>query len=105
MPTLTRRASSAKRRTPLRATARLEARIPADLKALIETAAPLAGHSSVTDYLVQALRESASRTVEESRRTRLDAEQSATFVRSLLENGAPAPALRVALKRHRERVR
>ena len=33
-----------------------------DLKALIETAAPLAGHSSVTDYLVQALRESASRT-------------------------------------------
>lgn len=108
MPTITaarRRSRSIVRQKPGGPTARLEARIPSELKILIETAAPLAGHTSVTDYLVQALRESASRTVEQSRLSRLDAEQSETFVRSLLNPASPTPALRAAMVQHRARVR
>ncbi len=75
-----------------------------DLKILIETAAPLAGRTSVTDYLVQALQESASRTVEQSRRSQLDAQQARKFVQSLLEPTNPPPALRCALVQYRAQV-
>ena len=108
MPTVTienHRPRSRARGKTSSSTARLEARIPSELKILIETAAPLAGHTSVTDYLVQALRESASRTVEQSRLSRLDAEQSETFVRSLLNPASPTPALRAAMVQYRARVR
>ncbi len=87
-----------------RATARLEARIPSDLKMLLEEAAPLAGHSSVTDYLVQSLRRSAEQTIAESRRSRLEAGEAASFVRALLSPAAPNRALREAFNRHRAQV-
>ena len=103
-PTVRRRARSLARGKPSDSTARLEARIPRDLKILIETAAPLAGHTSVTDYLVHALQESASRTVEQSRRSQLDAQQARKFVQSLLEPSNPPPALRSALVQYRAQV-
>ena len=105
MPVVTRRPKATQRKKRTGALARLEARIPHDLKVLIETAAPLAGHSSVTDYLVQALRESASRTIEESRHSRLEADQAAAFVRSLLDPAAPTSTLRAAFALHRAQVR
>ena len=40
---------------------------------ILDEAAGLKGHSSVTAYIVQTLQENASRTVQESRRTRLEA--------------------------------
>ena len=105
MPTLARKSRVPARTVRAPSTARLEARIPFDLKELIETAAPLAGHTSVTDYLVQTLRKSASQTVEESRRIRLEAEESIAFVRSLLAPPEPNQALKAAFAVHREQVR
>ncbi len=105
MPTLARKSLAAAPVTRVPSPARLEARIPSDLKDIIETAAILAGHTSVTDYLVQTLRESASRIVEDSRRSRLEASESSAFVRALLDPGAPAQALQTAFSLHREQVR
>ena len=87
-----------------RGSARLEARIPLELKELLEEAAPLAGHSSVTDYLVQTIRENATRTVEAARLSRLNRQESSVFVRSLLRPAAPNRHLRAAFDLHRERV-
>ena len=105
MATLTRKSLVAAPTARVSSPARLEARIPSDLKEIIETAATLAGHTSVTAYLVQTLRESASRTVEESRRSRLEADESAAFVQSLLTPAAPTQALQAAFTRYREQVR
>ena len=68
-------------------------------------AAELTGHASVSSYVVQTLQDSASRTVQQARRTQLDAVESAAFVRSLLTPSAPAPALHAAFARYREQVR
>jgi uncharacterized protein (DUF1778 family) len=85
-------------------TARLEARVPASLKKMLLEAAVLTGHTSVSSYIVQTLRESASRTVQHSRRTEMDAAESAAFVQSLLAPARPAPALQAAFARYREQV-
>jgi uncharacterized protein (DUF1778 family) len=86
-------------------TARLEARIPTSLKEIIEAAAGLTGYSSVTAYIVQTLQESATRTLQESRHTRLEAAESVAFVQSLLEPAAPTKALQAAFKRYRDQAR
>ncbi|HMD61411.1 MAG TPA: DUF1778 domain-containing protein [Opitutaceae bacterium] len=86
-------------------TARLEARVPAVLKEILFEAARLTGHSSVTSYIVQTLQDSASRTVQQSRRTQMDAAESAVFVQSLLAPSVPAPVLQAAFARYREQVR
>ena len=104
MPAKQRSSSAKAQRGSDRATARLEARIPSDLKALLEEAAPLAGHSSMTDYLVQSLRRSAEQTIADSRRSRLEAGEAASFVRALLSPAAPNRALREAFTRHRAQV-
>ena len=85
--------------------ARLEARIPGDLKDILELASTLTGHSSLTGYIIQALTESASRTVNEHRSVRLSIAESDAFVKSLLEPAAPTPALQNAFARYREQVR
>ena len=86
-------------------TARLEARVPAALKGILLQAAGLTGHASVSSYIVQTLQDSASKTVENARRTQLDATESTIFVQSLLAPSAPAPALQAAFARYREQAR
>jgi uncharacterized protein (DUF1778 family) len=86
-------------------TARLEARVPAALKGILLEAAGLTGHASVSSYIVQTLQDSASRTVQQSRRTQMDAAESAVFVQSLLARPEPAPALQAAFARYREQAR
>lgn len=105
MATLTRKrilvpAAAAKNRT-----ARLEARVPVALKEILLEAAGLTGHASVSSYVVQTLQESAARTLQQARTAQLDAEQSATFVESLLAPPAPVPALEAAFARYRGLVR
>ena len=99
-----KKSRSAVAKAKVRSSARLEARIPLELKELLEEAAPLAGHSSVTDYLVQTIRENATRTVEAARLSRLNRQESAAFVRSLLSPAAPNRHLRAAFALHREQV-
>lgn len=99
-----KKSRSAVAKAKVRSSARLEARIPLELKELLEEAAPLAGHSSVTDYLVQTIRENATRTVEAARLSRLSRQESAAFVRSLLNPSAPNRHLRAAFALHRKKV-
>ncbi len=105
MASLTRKTSRTPEPAKHRSSARLEARIPVSLKELITAAAHASGHTKVTTYIIQTLQESASRTVEQSRHARLNAAESAAFVRALLAPAAPTPALDTAFARYREAVR
>lgn len=85
-------------------TARLEARIPRDLKKTLEQAAAVTGHPTVTSFVLFALQASARKAMEEHQRAQLSAEESTSFVEALLSPAAPNAALRSAFKRYREEV-
>jgi uncharacterized protein (DUF1778 family) len=80
--------------------ARLEARLPADVHALLKRAADLQGRS-LTDFVVSAAREAAVRAIQESEIIRLAVEDQTRFVEAMMEPPAPAPALERAAGRHR----
>lgn len=79
---------------------RLEARITADQKALIQRAAELEGRS-VTDYVVSSVQDAAKRTVEAHDVTVLSAAQSRAFVDALLDPLPVNDRLRESIRRHR----
>lgn len=81
-------------------TARLEARVSQDLKEVLEQAAAITGHATLTSYLVVTLQNSARKDIEEHQRARLTAKESRGFVQSLLAPPAPNAALRSAFKRY-----
>jgi len=93
-------AKSARSRAP--ATARLEARIPSDLKKTLEQAAAVTGHPTVTSFVLFTLQAGARKVLEEHQHAKLSAEESADFVKALLAPAAPNAALRGAFKRYRE---
>ncbi len=79
---------------------RLEARITADQKALIQRAAELEGRT-VTDYVVSSVQDAAKRTVEAHDVIVLSAAESRAFVDAML-NPPPVDArLRDSVRRHR----
>lgn len=82
-------------------TARLEARLPACVHALLKRAAEIEGRS-LTDFVVTAARDAACRTIEEAEILRLSAEDQRRIAEAILNPPAPAPALRRAFKRRRE---
>lgn len=82
-------------------TARLEARLPADIHALLKRAAEIEGRT-LTDFVVTAAREAACRTIEETDIIRLSVEDQRQIAEAILNPPAPAPALRRAFKRRRE---
>jgi uncharacterized protein (DUF1778 family) len=80
---------------------RLEARITAAQKNLIQRAAELEGRS-VTDYVIASLQEAAKRTVESHETIVLGASESRAFVEALL---APPPVnrrLKESVRQYRE---
>ena len=79
-------------------TARLEARLPADVYALLKRAAEMEGRS-LTDFVVSAAREAAVRTIEEAQIIRLSMEDQRLMSDAILHPPAPRPALRRAFKR------
>jgi uncharacterized protein (DUF1778 family) len=81
--------------------ARLEARLPADIHALLKRAAEIEGRT-LTDFVVSAAREAACRTIEETDIIRLSVEDQRQVADSILNPPAPTPALRRAFKRRRE---
>lgn len=85
----------------LQPAARLEARLPAEVHALLKRAAEIQGRT-LTDFVVTAAREAACRTIAESEVIRLSLEDQARVADALLNPPAPAPALQRAMKRHRE---
>ena len=82
-------------------TARLEARLPADIHALLKRAAEIEGRT-LTDFVVTAAREAACRTIEETDIIRLSVEDQRQIAEAILNPPDPAPALRRAFKRRRE---
>lgn len=73
--------------------ARLEARITADQKALFQKAASLSGRS-LTDFVVSSIQEIAARTIRDHETMSLSDSDRKAFVAALLK--APAPGKRLA---------
>jgi uncharacterized protein (DUF1778 family) len=82
---------------------RLEVRITATQKALIERAAAYEGRS-VTDFVVSAVTAASQAAIERHEVIRLNPAQSEAFVKSLLNPSPPNAALRRAARVHRRSV-
>ena len=85
----------------MRDSARLEARLPIEVHALLKQAADLEGRT-LTDFVVSAAQKAARRTLEEHSMLRLCLEDQQRLAEALLNPPEPAPALRRAFDRHRE---
>src|SRR5580693_3993774 len=79
---------------------RLEARVTADQKALIERAASVQGRT-VTDFVVATLQEAAKQAIAEHTVWKLSQEQQKVFIHALMEPPPPNAKLREAHKRYR----
>lgn len=82
-------------------TARLEARLPNDVHALLKRAAEIEGRT-LTDFVVSAAREAACRTIEETEIIRLSVEDQWQIAEALLSPPEPTAALKKAFQRRRE---
>lgn len=85
----------------IQTTARLEARLPNDVHALLKRAAEIEGRS-LTDFVVSAARAAACRTIEETEIIRLSVEDQRQVAEALRNPPEPAPALKKAFLRRRE---
>lgn len=82
-------------------TARLEARIPLDLQALLRRAAELEGRT-ITDFVIQAVQQAAQTTVERTAVIRLSLADQEAFASAILNPPPMAPALARAFERRRK---
>lgn len=83
--------------------ARLEARLPASVYALLKRAAELKGRS-ITDFVVSAAQDAALRVIEDDGIIRLSGEDQARFAQALLNPPEPNAALKRAVRQHRKDV-
>src|SRR5438034_2408484 len=79
---------------------RLEARVTADQKSLIERAAALQGRT-VTDFVLSSVQEAARRVIEEHQRLDLSVRDSEAFVEALLNPQPVNNRLRDTVRRYR----
>jgi uncharacterized protein (DUF1778 family) len=84
-------------------TERLEARVSREQKKLFQRAAELRG-VTLTNFLIGALQDAASRVIEEHAAMKLTIQEQKIFVDALMNPPAPNPALRKASERHRRLV-
>jgi uncharacterized protein (DUF1778 family) len=91
-------------RTEKRAEARMDFRLPAETKEIIEQAALVAGQT-VTDFAVAALVHSAHETLEHHAQRRLTARDRDAFLRLLDEDARPNDALKQAARSYKKKVR
>lgn len=87
--------------SPSSSTARLTARIPENVREVIEEAAALRG-ATVNQFLVQAAIEQARRVLDEERLIRLSARDAKAFLRAVAEPPEPNEAMKRAARRHAE---
>ena len=73
-------------------TARIEARIAPDALAIVKRAAELQGRS-VSDFIVAAAQEAATRTIEENQIIRLSLEDQRAFADTILNPPPSSPAM------------
>ena len=81
---------------------RLEARVTAEQKSLVERAAALQGRT-VTDFVLTSVQEAARRTIEEQQRLALSVRDSEAFVAALLDPEPVNERLRDTVRRYREK--
>ncbi|MBT0570200.1 DUF1778 domain-containing protein [Curvibacter sp. CHRR-16] len=72
-------------------TARLEARISADLHAMLKRAAELQGRT-MTDFVVAAVQSAAQQAIEQAEVIRLFIEDQQAFAQALINPPKPSPA-------------
>ena len=84
-------------------TARLEARLPANVYALLKRAASLKGRT-ISDFVVGAASEAAHRAVEEEGIIRLSVDDQIRFAKALIDPPKPGAALLRAKRLHDENV-
>jgi uncharacterized protein (DUF1778 family) len=89
--------------TQVNSTARLEARLPADVHALLKRAAEIQGRT-LTDFVVTAAHDAARRTIEETEIVQLSIEDQRRLAEALLNPPEATPALRRAFQRHQDLV-
>jgi len=80
---------------------RLEARVTAEQKALIEYAAALQGRT-VTDFVLTSVQDAARRAIEEHQQLELSVRDSHAFVDALLHPKPVNARLRGTVRRYRE---
>ena len=83
--------------------ARLEARIPQDVHALLKRAAEIEGRT-MSDFVVSAASAAARQTIEETQMIRLSAEDQKRFVEALLKPAQVAPAMVRAFEHHKRLI-
>jgi uncharacterized protein (DUF1778 family) len=86
---------------PENRTARIEARIAPEALAIVRRAAEMQGRS-ISDFVIAAAQEAAHRAIEETEIIRLSVEGQRQLAEMLLNPAKPNPALKRALRRHRE---
>jgi uncharacterized protein (DUF1778 family) len=82
-------------------TARLEARLPAQVMTRLKRAAEIQGRS-LTDFVVSAADEAACRAIEQTEILRLSLKDQRQIAKAILNPPAPAPALKRAARRYRD---
>jgi uncharacterized protein (DUF1778 family) len=80
--------------------ARIELRVTSDIKLLAEHAAALTG-LSLTDFVIQSIREMAEQVIEQQQIIRLSAQDSMIFADVVLNQHEPNEALKAAADRYR----
>ncbi len=83
---------------------RLEARIPAAQKRMLERAASLRG-TSLSDFVIASAQEAATKTIKDFEMLSLCDEAREVFVKALLNPPAPNRAMRAAVDRYRKVMR
>ena len=84
-------------------TARLEARISADLHANIKLVADMQNRS-MTDFIVSAMQEAVQQVIEQRDVIKLSLEDQTRFANAILSPPAISPALNRAFAKHRDMV-
>lgn len=97
-------AGAAKRPASVRIRAeRLETRVTADQKRLIEHAAALQGRT-VTDFVLTSVQDAARRAIEDHQHLELSVRDSQAFVQALVDPQPVNERLRDTVRRYRERT-
>lgn len=86
---------------PPKATARLEARITPEIKALLQKAADLEGRT-LTDFVVASVQAEAHRVIQRHQVLQLSLEDSEAFVDALLNPPEPNDSLQSAALRYKQ---
>ena len=81
-------------------TARLEARLPVDVHAMLKRAAEIEGRT-LTDLVVAAASAAARKTIEDTEMIRLSVEDQERFAEALINPPPLTPAMKRAIARHR----